>query len=249
MKSTTIGGTHSHGPARPILGRAGLAAAVAAVAATSAADAALLTRWQFNDRSMNATVGVGSAQLVRTTHSGYVAGAAADGSTTSNLALRAGRFGSVPGASFGAQFTTGVSGYEGIRVTYWQLNDRSSSRWARVQYSLDGGAFTSAGLAGGGLYRISQAGVFKRVTFAIPGTGALDGVDQLRFRVVAAAAPGSSQFAGTVGAYRPTGCWRFDLVSVTGTAIGEANASTPAPGAIALLGLGGAWAGSRRRRA
>lgn len=249
MKSTTNGGSRSSRPARPTFGRAGLAAAVVAGAVGAAADAAVVTQWRFNNRSMGATVGVGTSQLVRTTHSGYVAGAAADGTSAPNLSLRAGRFGATPGAAFGVQFTTGVSGYEGIRVTYWQLNDRSSSRWARLQYSLNGGAFTSAGLAGAGLYQIGQAGVFKRVSFAIPGTGALDGADQLRFRVLAAAAPGRSQYVGTLGAYRPTGCWRFDLVSVTGTATDTTNASTPAPGAIALLGMGGATGWGRRRRA
>lgn len=249
MKSTTNGGARSSRPARPILGRAGLAAAVAAGVAAAASDAAVVTQWRFNNRSMGATVGVGTSQLVRTTHSGYVAGAAADGAGATNLSLRAGRFGAAPGAGYGVQFSTGVTGYEGVRVTYWQLNDRSSSRWARLQYSLNGGAFTSAGLARSGLYQITQAGIFKRISFAIPGTGALDGIDQLRFRVLAAAAPGSSQYAGTLGPYRPTGCWRLDLVSVTGTATGTTNASTPAPGAIALLGLGGATGWGRRRRA
>lgn len=86
------------------------------------------------------------------------------------------------------------------------------------------------------------------MTFAIPGTGALDGIDSLRFRVVAVAAPGTNRFAGTVGPYRPTGMWNFDLVAVTGTAIGTANASTPAPGALALIGVAGAVGGRRRHR-
>lgn len=249
MKCTETLGNRMPRPARPTIGRAGLAAAAAAaVAAASSADAALVAQWRFNNRSMAATAGIGTAQLVRTTHSGYVAGAAADGTTASNLALRAGRFGTAPGPAVGVQFNADVSGYEGVRVTYWQLNDRSSSRWARLQYSLNGGAFTSAGLAGSGLYQVTQAGVFRRITFAIPGTGAVDGIDQLRFRVLAAAAPGGSQFTGTAGAYRPTGCWRFDLVSVTGTAKATTDASTPAPGALALLGLGGATGWGRRRR-
>lgn len=248
MTNTNDDGTRNSRPARPIFGRAVLAVA-AAGAFAAAGNAGVVTQWRFNNRTMGATVGVGLAQLVRTTHSGYVVGAAADGPTAPNLALRVGRFGTAPGPGFGIQFTTGVTGYEGVRVTYWQLNDRSSSRWARLQYSLNGGAFTSAGLARAGLYQITQAGVFRRISFAIPGTGALDGIDQLRFRVVAAAAPGSSQYAGTVGAYRPTGCWRLDRVTVTGTDSATTHASTPAPGAIALLGLGGATGWGRRRRA
>jgi uncharacterized protein (TIGR03382 family) len=172
---------------------------------------------------------------------------AQDGSAASNRSLRIGGFSATPGAPRGAQFNATVTGYEGIRVTYWQLNDRSSSKWAQLQYSLNGGTFTSAGLAGGGRYGAAQAGVFRRVTFAIPGTGALDGIDSLRFRVVAVAAPGTNRFAGTVGPYRPTGMWRFDLVTVTGTSIGGADASTPTPGCLSLLGLAGVMQGRRRR--
>lgn len=248
MKSTTNGGTRSSRPARPIIGRAGVAAAFMAAAAASAVDAGVVARWRFNEGSMNATVGVGSADLVRTTHSGYSAGVNIDGSAPRNRSLRVGNFGTAPGAATGLQFAAEVTGFKGIRVTYWQRNERTSSRWARLQYSLNGGTFTSAGLAGGGLYRVMQAGVFKRISFAIPGTGALAGVDQLRFRVLAAAVPGTSEFAGTAGAYAAAGCWRFDLVSVTGSAIGTVNSTTPAPGALALLGLGGAAAWGRRRR-
>lgn len=251
MQCNEMNGNAGRRPARPRFGRAGVAGAAVAVAAgvfAAPADAAVVTRWRFNNASMAATTGTGLASVLRTTHAGYVAGVAQDGSAASNRSLRIGGFSATPGAPRGAQFNATVTGYEGIRVTYWQLNDRSSSRWAQLQYSLNGGTFTSAGLAGGGRYSITQAGVFRRVTFAIPGTGALDGIDSLRFRVVSLAAPGTNRFAGTVAPYRPTGMWRLDLVAVTGTAIGTANASTPAPGALALLGVAGVVHGRRRRR-
>jgi uncharacterized protein (TIGR03382 family) len=247
MQEATTHGESIRCTARPSFGRAGAAVAAVALALACGADAAVVTRWNFNNRSMSATTGTGLASVLRTTHSGYVAGAPQDGTAASNRSLRVGGFSATPGAPRGVQFRADVTGYKDVRVTYWQLNDRSSSRWMQVQYSLNGRAFTSAGLAGGGRYQFLQAGAFLRKTFAIPGTGALDAVESLRFRVVALPAPGTNRFAGTVGPYRPTGMWRFDLVTVTGTSIGGADASTPTPGCLSLLGLAGVMQGRRRR--
>ena len=248
MQRNETKGNAGQRPARPRFGRAGAAGAAVALAMACGADAAVVTRWNFNNRSMAATTGTGQASVLRTMHSGYVGGAPQDGSAASNRSLRIGGFSALPGAARGAQFSATVTGYKDLRVTYLQFNDRSSSRWAQLQYSLNGGTFSSAGLAGGGRYRMPQAGVFRRLTFAIPGTGALDGIDSLRLRVVSVAAPGTNRFAGTFGPYRPNGMWRFDLVTVTGTSIGTANASTPTPGALALLGMAGVVQGRRRRR-
>jgi hypothetical protein len=68
------------------------------------------------------------------------------------------------------------------------------------------------------------------------------------FRIVAAFAPGTSEYlaANSTSNYAAGGTWRFDMVTLNGTA-----AAVPEAGSLAglsLVALGMAAAGIRRRR-
>ena len=249
MKQSTCSDLPIVSPARPRFGRAGIAAGVAAAALAAGADAAVVTKWSFNTGSLNATTGTGAARAFRTTVLPFSAGAAADTSPGTNRALRVNGFDftAATAGTRGVWFATDVSGYDGLRVTWHQRNDLASAQWARFQYSTNNGqSYTSAGLARGGLYKITLNNTFTRVSFDLSGIDGLTDNPQLRFRMVAMNAPGTGVITTTSGqAFRPSASWSIDGVTVTGTALfGNAH---PAPGAVSLLGVAG-LAGGRRRR-
>jgi len=132
-----------------------------------------------------------------------------------------------------------------------------------------GGEFAYAagliGAPGSANYGISSSGLglFGNPNFNGPNLGGPAGVDGLQYGITSAGdnvATGNTPVTGTNELIKnsleftlsglPQG---FDLSSIGnvwfqyGTALSEPQVSTPAPGALALLGLGGLVAGRRRR--
>lgn len=230
----------------------GAIAAASLVAGT--ANAAVVTKWSFNGRSLNATTGTGAARFLGTTFVNYGTGAMQDMSPGARLGLRFNNF-SFSKANEGTKgvwFAADTADFDALRVTYFQRVDSAAAQWARFQYSVNGGrTWTSAGLARGGVYKVGQTDTYTRVSFDLAG---LDGVadnSAFRFRVVALAAPGDTKIATSSGrAFRSTATWSIDNVTVTGNSLTGQNqeVGTPAPGALALIAAAGLVGSSARRR-
>lgn len=233
-------------------------AAVTAIASHTRGD--VVTQWNFNGTSAatvpgggsspTASVGVGTASLVGGVTGSFASGISNGGSSdpiitnppnfgwgTTNYAAQ-----NLGSGTTGVQFNVSTVGYENIIVTWDQRHSNTSSRFAQLQYSLDGVSFTDIGsvfeaTTGGDTWYngrsvdlTSIAGANENANFAV--------------RIVAVFAPTTSAYAAstTTSTYAATGTWRFDMVTISGSAV-------PAPGAFALLGLAGVTAASRRRRA
>ena len=229
----------------------GVIAAAALVAGT--ANAAVVTKWSFNGRSLNATEGTGAARFLGTTFVNYGAGATQDTAPGSRLGLRFNNFSfskSTEGTK-GVWFAADTTDFDALRVTYFQRVDSAAAQWARFQYSVNGGrTWTSTGVARGGVYKISQTDTYTRVSFDLTG---LDGVADngaFRFRVVALASPSEAKISTSSGrAFRSTATWSIDAVTVTGNSIsGQNQEVAPAPGALALIAAAGLVSTSTRRR-
>lgn len=227
-----------------------IVAAASALLAASA-DAALVSRWNFNGRSMSATTGSGSAQLVGTDALGFTYGTTHDGSSSAlNRAIRMAGFspmGSQSGRR-GIEFQTDTSGYQFLSIAFSVSGQRRSSAWGQLQYSTDGGAtFTSENLERNGRFSLRADGAFRRIGFSLELVDGASDSNDFRFRIVAVSDPNLGRFRAVSGAtVLGDASWKVDGVTVRGTEV-DSNIVTPAPGAIALVGMAGLLSASRRR--
>ncbi len=221
----------------------------------------VVAQWNFDTDSLTASLGTGSASNIGGTSTSFATGNGG-GRGWGTSAYQAQGAGS---GTAGVQFLVDTTGFQGLQLSFDHRASGTASRWAQVDYTLDGGTNWVTGFwnNGGG---ISPHDAFYSFTVDFSSvTGANDNAG-FGFRIVSIFSPtafnqnatlsfganaaymranAQATFAPTPGTgtsdYAASGTWRFDNVTVSGAVI-------PAPGAIALLGLAG-LVGSRRRRA
>lgn len=225
----------------------------------ASSQAAVITQWNFDASNTTPSTGTGSATLIGTTAS-FATGVSGQGWNTTGYAAQ-----STGSGTRGVQFLASTVGYENITISFSHRASGTASRWANIEYTVDGGAsWTLAGSNAGGL---SPHDTFYSFSSDLSSLGIVDDEADFGFRVVAVFAPvafdqnasladfaantayqranSQSGFAPGSGTgtndYATTGTWRFDNVTISGTAI------VPEP-ASALLGSFGLLALLRRRR-
>lgn len=219
-----------------------------------------ISLWDFNantfstsggsTNSPNPAIGFGTAAAIGGTTTSFASGNSNGGSTdpetTSNdLGWGITTFTASGGLnkSAGVQFNVSTLGYTDIKLAFDIRHSNTSSRYERVQYSLDGVNFLDAlgftGAAGDTWFNSRAvdltgiAGVANNANFA--------------FRIVSewestATGSGANAFlaSNTSSSYAASGTWRFDMVSVSGVVV-------PEPTALSLAGLGLAILAFRQR--
>ena len=241
--------THARGPA-PRPPGAALWAAVAVGCATAAAHADIVGKWTFDNRSVVANAGEGSAKLVGTQSAGWCTG------TTGRRTDRSIGVRGFDGS--GDQFYAGYRGiafdlctcdWDDLRVSWSQRIDRNASRWMQFQYSVDGDHFKTDGLRNDGMIRVGRANAFLRFSMDLRGIEGVADNEHFAFRIVAVKDPSTRRYA-TVGgaAYRPTARWMIDSVTAVGSPFAGGGGSTPAPGALGVAAVAGLLGRGRRRR-
>lgn len=225
-------------------------------AAALPSQALVVTQWNFNSPTPDnntATgttvppIGTGTASLVGgVTSPGFNSGvgssdpAAADNSgwQTSNYPAS----GSGNGTA-GVQFMVSTKGLTGISISYDLRHSNTSSRFGKLQYTLNGTTFTDlvnfeANLGGDTWYNGRTAD--------LTGIAGANDNASFGFRVVSTFAPGTNAYAPSTSTanYGTTGTWRFDMVTV------NAVAAIPEPQTYALMlsGLLAVAFMARRRR-
>jgi hypothetical protein len=209
---------------------------------TSGAEAALVTQWSFNSPTpdantgtgtTNPSVGAGTASAIGGVTTSFASGDASGGSSdpatgddsgwqTTTYAAQG-----VGDKTRGVQFNVSTVGYSGIRVNYDLRHSNTSSRYEQFQYSVDGTNFVDFS----SLFDGNQGDTwFNNRTVDLSTIAGVANNPLFAFRVVAAFAPGGSAYAASspTGTYGTAGTWRFDMVSVSGTAV-------PVPAALPLL--------------
>ena len=199
------------------------------------ADADTVVQWSFNDTNATVsspppTVGAGTATLIGGTTSSFAAGASADPGGT-NQAWNTTHYPAVTTSnrSAGARFDVSTVGYENIAVSWCQYNSASASRYARLQYTVDGVSFTDAALVA--LYKES---VFTNQTVNLGGIAGVTNNPRFGFQLVTefestATGAGTNAYVATKDGsnYGATGTLRLDLVSVSGTPFPTPDGNTP----------------------
>jgi len=214
----------------------------------NAAQATVITQWNFNSVTPDNTVGTGTiapsigtgtASVLSGVTSSFASGDANGGSsdpaagddsgwqTTGYKAQGSGN------KTAGTQYLVSTAGYENIAISYDLRHSNTSSRYEQVQYTTDGVNFLDIGALFDG-----NAGDtwFKGRSVDLSSIAAVANNPLFGFRVVTAFAPATSSYAASSASanYAASGTWRFDMVTVSGTAI--VPTSVPVPAAAWLFG-------------
>lgn len=238
----------------------GAAAAVLAAVLWAGGEAAAGTGdtvalWTFNGPSgtTSPAQGSGTATLFGGTTQNFTQGTTTDKHASQSTDNKAWTIGSFPSTAVGSgtrgvMFQCLAPAGTGVVISWSQRNSASSSRWFRFEYTLDGTAFTSAGVPNEGLLEASagaDAWMNDR-SIDLTKVAGIAGNPKFAFRITSVFAPGADYYVPTspTGSYSPLGTVRFDLVHVTA-------APVPGPAASSLIGLaalGARRGGALRRR-
>ncbi len=222
-----------------------LPAAALALAASAAANGAVVASWSMDRMNLASDAGEGNGSVVNTTTTRWDRGATR---SKTDRAVRIRDFDSsgtgADSGREGIEFSVAGGGYQDMGVTWKQKVDSRASAWGQLQYAVGDGTFTTDGLAGDGIFKLTRTGKYAQFTFDLSALGTVAEGEDLQLRIVAITDPNGIGYRTTGrGAYRSTASWSIDSLTVTGTAA----ATAPAPGVGALLALAGT-AGQRRRQ-
>jgi len=230
---------------------------VLALSFAAQANAADITQWNFNSVPADTStatgttvpnLGMGSILLLNgVTNPSFNSGV---GSSDTSTAANNSGFQTTNYASqgtqnklSGVQFNVSTLGFEDIVINYDLRHSNTSSRYEQFQYSLDGTSFIDFALFDG------NAGDtwFNNRTVNLSAITGADNNNSFAFRVVSAFAPGTSSYAASRSTSNyEGGTWRFDMVTVSGTA--TAPIPEPETYAMFLAGLGLMGFASRRKQ-
>jgi MYXO-CTERM domain-containing protein len=214
-----------------------LAVAFAAALGSSAL-ADVITQWNFESQTFNASTGTGLASLVGGTTSTFATGFAGAGTFALNTSTYAAQ--GTGDRTRGVQFTGSTAGYDSITLTWNERHSNTSANTVAVFASTDGTNWTEVQV-----FTFTPAATGTGDTWfqrSVSLSAAYANAANFGFRVLAAFNPGSSGYLASrsTSTYATSGTLRFDDVTISGNVV-------PAPGAAALVGLAGLIA--RRRRA
>ncbi|NJL14647.1 MAG: T9SS type A sorting domain-containing protein [Microscillaceae bacterium] len=196
----------------------------------------IITQWNFNSETPDAntgtgnlspSTGAGTASLVGGTTATFASGDAGNGSSDPATGDDSGwNISTFPAAATGSetagiQFLVSTAGRSNIVFTFDQRHSNTSSRFVRVQYTLDGTNWTNFTATGSG----TQDGLFvasmgdnwfnARTCDFSSITGANNNPN-FGLRILSAFAPGTSDYvaAGNTSTYGTGGTWRFDMITI-----------------------------------
>ena len=227
------------------------------VAVAFAANAAPIIQWNFNSVPPDGNTGTGTTVpninltgsasitlLGGVSNPGFFSGVgSSDPAPSDNSAYQTTSYapqGTENGLR-GVWFAGSTVGYQDIVISFDQRHSNTASRFAQVEYTLDGGVTWNLG----GLFEADLGGDrwYNLRTVDLTSVAGANNNPLFGFKVVAVFAPGTGQYAASTSGsnYGTTGTWRFDMVTINGNLI-------PEPGTIAALAVGVVGLMARRRR-
>lgn len=203
------------------------------------ATGATITEWNFDASNLVANIGSGTATNIGGTSSAFAAGNPGSGWNTSSYPPQ-----STNSGTAGVAFYVSTLGYSNIAIRFDHRASGTASRWARLDYTIDGGgSWTPFWTNAGGISPHDIFYSFTNISFAtVPDVNDNSGFG---FRIVSIFSPlafdqnaslpdygantaymrANAQASYTPGGgvgtgdYGTSGTWRFDNVRITGDAI------------------------------
>lgn len=196
----------------------------------------IISYWHFNSATpdnntstgeTSAIIGSGSSSILggatSTFASGTANGGSSDTTSTDNSGINLTGFPAqgTNEKTAGIRFDVSTVGYSDVLVFFDIRHSNTSSRFVKLQYSIDGTNFIDfdgAGTDTAGVYQASLGGDtwYKRKKADLRGIAGVANNANFAFRIVTAFAPGTSNYvaARTTSSYATTGTLRFDAVGV-----------------------------------
>jgi len=194
----------------------------------------VITQWDYNNNPPTATlpsppsIGAGSSSYAGTITSattGQGSGSTDSGSPNNAASTTGYPASTVDSGTSGVVFSVSTTGKQNI-VVYWDVrHSNTASRYTQFQYTTDGGTTWNNYSATGDLtdsgYYVANTGDtwFLQRKADLSGIPAVNNNANFAFRIVTVFAPGTSAYAAAQTAYGTTGTLRYDMVTVTGTAV------------------------------
>jgi hypothetical protein len=218
--------------------KATLFAALALISSLGLTHGATVTQWSFNSSAPDNTpstgvvspcFGTGSASLVGGTTATFATGdtKADPAGSTDNSAWNTAKYPAFEtnNKSAGVRFDADTTGFDGIQVTWAQRNSGTASRYARFQYTVDGVTFED-----GPVIAMEADSVFAEKWVDLSGIPGAANNPAFGFQILtefeeSAMGMGVAAYVATKAdsKYGTTGTIRYDMVTVSGTAIAGAN--------------------------
>jgi hypothetical protein len=199
----------------------------------------VVTRWDFNSNPADASNSTGEADPATGTGSltgvggvatsfasGSANGGSSDPAATDNtgLALTTWAAQGTADRTAGLEFAVSTTGFEDMVVSFDLRHSNTGPRHLFFQYTAD----VTAGSPVWVDFAVDSAtsgDSWNPRLYDLSTITALDNNPNAGFRVVAGFRPGTPEYvaSGDASSYAVTGSWRFDMVTVSGTAIGADN--------------------------
>ncbi len=244
-----------------------LLSVIAYVFCSSAVNAAVVTQWNFESQNLSPNIGAGSASGIGGVSSSFAQGTGGTGTFAFSTSAYASQ-GTASGQR-GVQFLVSTAGFTNVSLAFDQRATATASRWAQVDYTVDGGSNWTIGFwnNNGGL---SPNDLFYNFNVDFSTVVAANENPNFGFRIVSIFSPvafdqnaslgdfaantaymrASDEASFTAGGgtgtgnYATNGTWRFDNVTISATAIPE-----PVTGVVfSVWGIAGLTAYRRRKQ-
>ncbi|HEX8877882.1 MAG TPA: hypothetical protein VF777_14125 [Phycisphaerales bacterium] len=211
-----------------------------AIAGTAlSAQAAVITQWDFESSNLTPLIGAGTASLVggtTATFAGGFGGSVAGWNTTNYPASGSGN------KSAGVQFAVSTALYQNIKVSYNHRHSNTSANTNVLQYTINGTTWIDAATFTFTPAASGTGDTWYSRSFDFTGFAGVDNNALFAIRVVSGfdSSTGNYRASRSTSSYAGTGTYRFDNVTIEGTAI-------PTSGSLTLMGAGLLVAARRRR--
>jgi endonuclease/exonuclease/phosphatase family metal-dependent hydrolase len=200
----------------------------------------VIAQWDFNSPTPDGntatgttapSLGTGTASLIGGTTQAFAGGSSTDPAPSSDNSGWNTTTYPASGASnktAGVQFNVSTAGRQNISIRWDHRVSNTGSKYARLRYTTNGTTFVDYPAA-----TVETAGaIFEPKTNSLAGLPGVDNNPLFAFQIVAefqntATGSGSAAYYAVNGTYATTGTTRFDMVTVSGTAIPPANPPAP----------------------